>query len=187
MADIQRYLNLVTSQHADKPKFMAWMEALLQKEDAITELTLLVNIDFDIDVAVGPQLDALGSILGVSRVLKFQPTAGGNPILIDVDYRVALKAKISQNQWDGTIGQIYELWDNIFPNLGLIIRDNQNMSTISTVLGASTQIQKDLVNNGYIVPKSAAVSMGYTFGEMYGFGYDTENTLIRGYDEGMWV
>lgn len=186
MADIIRYLNLVTSEHQNKPKFAAWLSAPLGIIDDVTTLANIFDLYFDIDEAIGAQLDVLGQILGVSRIVTFQPSESVSPILTDDYYRLVLKAKILKNQWDGTISKIYELWNTIFSDAYLIIQDNQDMTLIAQVFGLSSSLQQDLVTNGYIVPKPQGVTMNYLFVTDPIFSYDKDTTSFKGYGEGYW-
>ena len=132
---IDEYLNVITSQHQDKPKFINIVSTLLTKvDDILTCINYINEVAFDIDQAVGVQLDILGLMLGVSRNLNFNPSDGLSTVMDDVTYRIALKAKIAVNHWDGTINSIYELWDILFPDVILIIKDNQDMTMTVFVL-----------------------------------------------------
>jgi len=157
MADIQRYLNLVTSQHQDKPKFMAWLAAPLGILDDAATLANNFNTHFDQDLAVGVQLDTLGDIVGVNRTVSYQPLDGSSPVLGDDTFRKLIKAKISKNQWDGTTEKIYELWENVFPNFGLQVIDHQDMSMTALMTGQIDSSTQQLIANSYIVPKPQGV------------------------------
>lgn len=187
MADIQRYLNLVTSEHRTKPKFNAWLAAGLEKVDGATTVLKGMDADFDIDNAIGAQLDTAGVIVGVDRVLTFQPSDGSSPYLDDDTYRLIARAKIAQNQWNGTIQGLYDLWNNIFPDLFISILDIQDMSMNVLVIGATTTLQQELVINGYIIPKPMGVSINYSFSNAPIFSYDLYNDAFKGYDEGHWI
>lgn len=159
--DLQPYLDLITSQHRTKPNFNAWLtSALTAVYDGLSGANSIVTA-FDIDVAVGVQLDVIGLIVGRSRVLPFQPNNGEAPTLDDSNYRIALKAKIAQNQWDGTIPSIYKIWDSLFTDdLILNIVDNQNMSmSVLIESQADHPIIMEMVAAGYIVPKPAGVGL----------------------------
>lgn len=134
---IQPYLDLVTWQH-QRPKFL---ETILHSiRGQAQEISLLLGIPqlFDIDTAVGQQLDYTGQWIGVSRYIT---TALGNVyfswdddaigfdqgvwwqpftsttefyMLDDEHYRFLLKARIVSNHWDGTIPNAYEAWDTLF-------------------------------------------------------------------------
>ncbi|WP_103110756.1 DUF2612 domain-containing protein [Brevibacillus reuszeri] len=156
---IQEYLDPITSQHWDKEKFMRWLTAMLEKEDAAVTVANYIPIAFSVDQAVGVQLNTLGDLVGRSRYLPFQLADGSSPVLDDSNYRIALKAKIAQNQWEGTLPQIYELWADLFPNARLKLKDNQNMSMKATIRGELGLQSVLLVTVGYIIPKPAGVSL----------------------------
>lgn len=162
---IEKYLNLVTSEHRNKPNFIAWLTSALEKvEDAAGAISGITSA-FDIDNAEGVQLDAIGEIVGRKRTLEFQPSDGSAPKLSDSAYRMVLKAKVLQNQWDGTIPGVHSIWKTVFPQYDLIIEDNQNMTMKVTVVGTSTPLQNILIQNHYIVPKPAGVGVIYEFSE----------------------
>lgn len=79
------YMSLLTSQYQNSPKLKAWVGALAKPFlDAANCVAGMVNA-FDLNTAIGPQLDVLGQILGVSRVLPFAPTAGGGIVTISAE------------------------------------------------------------------------------------------------------
>lgn len=182
MADITRYLKLITSEHSGKPKFTGLLTSVLEKAD------IAVDFDsaFDIDTAVGVQLDVLGIILGVSRILNFQPSDGSSSILIDNDYRSLLKAKIIMNQWNGELGTLSDALSSWDPSLNFVIKDNQNMTADILVLGTN-DLQKELITNGYVVPKPAGVEFNYSMSATAVFAYDTNTDTLTGYDTGSWI
>lgn len=161
---IDSYLNNITSEHRDKPNFIAWLSAHLNIIDDIYNVLKGMDNDFDIDNAIGAQLDTLGVIIGRERTLTFQPLNNFNPVLTDDYYRLILKAKIAFNMWDGTIPSMYEIWNNIYGNdndLSLQIKDNQDMSFNAYITGYTDQIQQDLIQHGYIIPKPQGVKVNY--------------------------
>ncbi|WP_368489334.1 DUF2612 domain-containing protein [Clostridium sp. BJN0013] len=158
---IDAYLNHITSQHRDKPKFIAWLTAFLNKVDDAYNCIKGFDNDFDIDYAIGNQLDILGQIIGVNRVLNFQPTEDFDPKLDDDTYRLVLKAKIGKNMWQGTLPEIYTIWSNMFPDLKLNIIDNQDMSMTAVIEGVIGQLKELLIANGYIIPKPSGVRINY--------------------------
>lgn len=158
---INKYLDNITSQHRDKPKFIAWISRSLTIVDHAYMTIKSIDSNFDIDNSIGKQLDVLGTIIGRKRLLTFQPLNGHDPVLDDATYRLVLKAKIAMNMWDGTIPQIYEIWGNIFKDIGLQIQDNQDMSFNAYITGYVNQIRQDLIQHGYIVPKPEGVRVNY--------------------------
>ncbi|WP_088832740.1 DUF2612 domain-containing protein [Paenibacillus tyrfis] len=155
---IIKYIDLITSQHKTQPKYIAWLSSTLEIVNSGLELSKEMPVQFDVDKAKGVQLDLIGTIVGRSRTLSFQPTGGASPVLDDDNYRLALKAKIAQNQWDGTIPQIYEIWYSLF-DARLIIVDNQDMSMSALVEGQLDRVAIELVTSGYIIPKPAGVGL----------------------------
>lgn len=155
---VENYTNFVTSQHKTKPKFMTWLAASVSIIDDAVLACAEIPTAFDIDNSVGIQLDVLGEIVGRSRELDFQPSQG-EPVLDDTNYRIALKAKIAQNQWDGTIPAIYEIWANLFPDIRLSIVDNQDMTMSALIDGQMDSIVTEMVASGYIIPKPSGVKL----------------------------
>lgn len=158
---INNYLDNITSQHRDKPKFISWLSKSLTIVDHAYSTIKSIDINFDIDNAIGNQLDTLGTIIGRKRLLTFQPLNGHDPMMDDDTYRLVLKAKVAMNMWDGTVPQIYEIWGNIFKDIGLQIQDNQDMSFNAYITGYVNQIRQDLIQHGYIVPKPEGVRVNY--------------------------
>ncbi len=158
---IDSYVNNITSQHRDKPKFIKWVSKNLNVIDDTYLLLKAMDSNFDIDNAIGKQLDTLGTVIGRNRTLTFQPLNGFNPILDDELYRLTLKAKTAMNNWDGTIPQMYEIWNNIFDDIQLQLEDHQDMSFTAYVSGYVNQIRQNLIQKGYIVPKPQGVRINY--------------------------
>lgn len=160
---------LVTSQHWDKCKFLAWLTSNLNVVDGADVVIKGLDEDFDIDTAIGIQLDILGVQIGVNRKLNFQPSTS-DPTLDDDTYRFVLKAKVAQNQWDGTIIGLYRLWDIVSPASPIKVVDNQDMTCDILFVGQNfTDLQKELIANGYIMPKTQCVTYSYTFGGTFSF------------------
>lgn len=155
---ITSYLSLITSEHSSQPNFMAWVTALLQKVDDGELMVNGIPTDFAIDTAVGAQLDVLGQIIGQPRNVGV-PISGSSSILDDTHYRTVLRAKIARNQWDGTIPQIYTIWNTAFPNSTLQIIDNQDMTMQANVTGLTDGVSEQLVTAGLIIPKPIGVSL----------------------------
>lgn len=178
------YLNLITSEHRNKPKFVAALSAVLQP--LVDEQQRLAEIPplYDLDSATGSRLDAVGKWIGRSRNVPvpiadvyfsfdtegvgfdqgvwlgpFDPTTG-LVSLPDDFYRLILRAKILLNRWDGTIPQAYEIWDTIFQGTGfsMVIIDNQDMSMDFGLVGnTAPPLTIALLLAGYLTPKPSGV------------------------------
>jgi possible bacteriophage protein len=186
MAVINAYLDLITSQHRVREKFMRTVAALLTPSDDIFALAIYLDDAFDLDYATGAQEDILGEFVGARRTLPYQPDKGLSPVLDNAAYRNLLRAQIAKNQWKGGIEDIKELWDALFGK-GILIQDNQDMTINVLVIGISDQITKEMVRQGLIVPKPQGVRMNYYFADRAVFGYDLETDTIKGYDHADWM
>ena len=178
------YLSIPTSQYQGSQNYLAWLQVALQKYEDIAQCILSMTPAFDIDLAVGKQLDALGANLNVSRTVPFQPTGGISPVLDDPTYRILLKATQAQYTWNGLIDSLYGIWQDLFPGGNLILVDNQNMTATVSLSGTFTAILQQLITNGMIVPRSETVQYTYTFATLPIFGADLNNSFIAGADLG---
>ena len=187
MALLDNYLKLITSQHRDKPKYMEMVTALLRPSDDIFALSVTMDDEFDVMLATGKQEDILGVLVGANRELDFQPDKGLSPVLDNAAYRMLLQAKIAQNMWKGGIMDLKALWDVLFGE-GIVIQDNQDMTIDVIVIGESfTQIVKNMIQKGMIVPKPQSVKLTTYFSDQTAFGYDMETVTVRGYDHANWL
>ena len=141
-ADITPYLDLITSEHQPRPKFIASVTALLQPMADILQTLEGMNEAFDLDTAVGDQLDVCGEWIGAERCLlaplpgvwfswdtenlgwdqghwlgAFDPVEGQR-CLDDETYRNYLRATILANRWDGSIPQLYEILSMLLGGAG---------------------------------------------------------------------
>ena len=181
------YMNLLTSQYTNSPKLTALLYLLLKKFDDVSQCLVQMDTAFDLDSAVGVQLDMLGTIAGAARTVGFQPSGGVSPTLDDATYRIYIKAKIAQNQWDGTIDSLYPIWQTLFPGGSIVIEDNQNMTVTITLSGGFSSIVQDLISNGYIIPRPEGVQYTFEFATLPIFGFDGTNpSFIAGFDVGHW-
>lgn len=181
------YQNLLSSQWRNSVKLTALLYTLLRKFDDVSQCMVQMDAALDLDNAVGPQLDQCGAVAGVGRTVPFQPTGGVSPVLDDASYRLLIKAKIAQNQWDGTIGSLYPIWQSLFPGGKIVVADQQNMTAEIIMSGAFTSIAKDMISNGLIVPRPEGVEYTYTFATLPIFGFDEDTTLVAGFDQGHFI
>lgn len=159
---IADYLNIITSEHRQQPKYIAMLTAYLRKLQDAQLVIEAFDLHFDLNEAIGAQLDKLGEIIGRSRILAFQPE-NQSAKLNDENYRLIIKAKILQNQWAGTIEDMATLFKQVFPDMRLQIIDNQDMSIEIQVTGLRDDLQLQLLNSGYVIPKPEGVRIKITF------------------------
>lgn len=132
------YTSLVTSEHQSAPKFMAMVAAVAQCFVDQINVVQSIPAAFDLDQAVGVQLDAVGLWAGITRQVKtplnvyfsldtanlgfdqgswqgpFDPSAG----LVSLDddtFRTLIRAKIAANHWDGTLAGSAAVLAILFP------------------------------------------------------------------------
>lgn len=109
--DNSYYSNLLIMQYHNKPKAKATIEATvgLLPDDLIMEV---IN-GFDIETAVGKQLDILGEYVGVDRYYLVDNQAD---LLNDEDYRILIKLKAISNTSDlshkSLEGDLYDFFGN---------------------------------------------------------------------------
>jgi hypothetical protein len=185
--NVQQYIDLVTSEHSNKPNFIAWLTANISLIDDLSSMLDVFSAAFDLDTATGTQLDILGEVIGVAREVPWQPSGSVSPIMDDDHLRLALKARIAINQWDGTIAQIFAIWDNLLPTIYLTLHYNQDMTMDALIIGMTDSMSQDLVAHGDIVPKPEGVHINYAFPQNLIFSYGLENSVFGGYGEGYWL
>lgn len=162
---MSKYTELITNYHATKPKFFDHIDLSTRPLIDISTATRGLVSAFDIDTAVGVQLDILGLWIGRSRIVS-QPISGvyfsldidglgfdqgvwqgpydpdsGYTTLSDETYRIILKEKIAINNWDGRNDSLPPILDAALEGSGLKMQivDNQDM-TISIWVFPETDI-----------------------------------------------
>ncbi|QLL11692.1 DUF2612 domain-containing protein [Pseudomonas chlororaphis] len=215
MATIKDYTGKITSEHSDKPKYMAMVEAVSQCFLDTNSTASSLSSVFDLDDAVGVQLDDIGLWVGISRNVRtpltgvyfsldvsglgfdqgvwqgpFDPDSGVTR-LDDDTYRLLIRARIGANRWDGTMEQSKEILDLVFSDgTFAFIQDNQDMTMTIGVAGVSpSALELALLTGGYIPIKPQSVGVDYyiiSTEEGPLFGFDAENQYIAGFDQGSW-
>ena len=114
--DINKYLNLVPTENSQNPKFMAFLESILNHTIGLGMTNESFMDAFDITNAAGKQLDIIGELVGVSRLLPFVPLLGTRE-MTDDEYRVFIFMKIFRNEWDGTMESAVNIYQSAFQNV----------------------------------------------------------------------
>ncbi len=209
------YLNLITSAFRKKPKFVATVSANVEVKVRVQELLASMVPLFDVDNARGDQLDIIGKWVGVSRNVSipiggvyfswdgaaalgwdygtWQPNLAPDEIttLPDDAYRTVIKARIAANHWDGTTDGAYAVWDAIFTEITILIKDNQDMTyELGFVGGIIDTLTLALVTQGYIPLKPEGIRLAGVFTPADSsplFAWDVDSDLLQGWDIGSWV
>lgn len=182
------YTKLITSLHADKPMFVATVALTAGAFAGISEQSAELVPAFDVDTAVGVQLDVVGLWVGILRRQNipvvgafftwntagrgwnqanwkgpYEPDEG----IVDLDdetYRVVIKAKIGSNYWQGTDLELQSIGQTAMASVGVqcFVLDNMDMTTTVYILGAPTQVLIEMIKRGVTPPKTAGVRVtGY--------------------------
>ncbi len=155
----EHYLNLITSEYRDKPKYIAMLTALLQPSDDIFALGVTIGDEFDADLAVGKQEDVLGDVVQMDRTLPYQPISTPSPVMDNESYRALIKAQIAKNLWKGGIEDMEEVWQTLF-GTRIAIQDNQDM-TITVSLNPYGGMLRENLLHELIVPRPQSVRVKY--------------------------
>lgn len=186
MALYEGYLDCVTSEHRDKPKYAEMMKLLLGYTDDPMQISFDLPDDFSMDTAVGAQLDVIGEYLGRSRVLPFNAKNGASSILSDDLYRILLNATIAKLNWDGGIESLQGKWRALLPDITISIRDNQDMTIDVSLVGINDEQLKEMIELGYIIPKPEGVRVNMQISANPLFAYDLNTDVFAGYEKGEW-
>lgn len=175
------YASLLIIQYANKPKAKAMIKKVIEELvpfDAVTgELLVLELRDaFNIETAVGDQLDILDKYIGVGRNYD-------GSLLSDSDMRFLMKLKIIQNNSDHSIGSINEGIEAFFgTDLFMVTDGNMQMTyyidgTLTTAIAAA--VEKKILP----VPMGVGVRVlrvdDYFGFDEYGVGVDA----VRGFTD----
>ncbi len=201
---VRYYTNLLIIQYYNKPKAKAEIEALVSIIAENNILNLALQEAFDINIAVGNQLDILGRIIGLNRVTPFiipkvqfgfegtdtSASFGLAPFadatqnnltsleLTDGDYRFFLRAKIIKNITSNTILSDDRIGINealdFLFNGQAIMIDNRDMTQ---TLQISETVDLSLLRNAIrlqVIPKAAGVGLNIVVVPELYFGFSID-------------
>ncbi|CCD30221.1 Putative bacteriophage protein [Candidatus Glomeribacter gigasporarum BEG34] len=216
MASLQDDLARIPAANRDKPKFRAVIEASVQPFVDLHNALASMPAAFDVDQAIGAQLDQVGTWVGLARAVQIpltgiyftlddahlgfdqgvwkqphDPTEGVTR-LDDDTYRLLLKAKIRANHWDGAPDSMADMLNAIFgADTHVFVQDNGDMSI---TVGIAGQIPHAaflaILTRGYLALKPEGVRVAYVIVTPENgaplFGFDVHNACISGFDTGAW-
>ena len=188
MADTQFYIDLITQEHIQRQKFVETVAVSVDTYAYLQDLLRGMILNFDLDLAIGVQLDAVGLWVGQSRKIDL-PITGvyftwddteqtgwdsgiwkgvGDPdtdviVLSDPLYRKLLKSKILSNNWNGSIEGAYDIIAAVITTVTpILIIDNQDLTfTVKIPGGEISPIEQALLTGGYILIKGAGIRAIY--------------------------
>ncbi|NDJ56778.1 DUF2612 domain-containing protein [Enterobacteriaceae bacterium 4M9] len=187
-----RYSTLVPIAQREAPKFCTTLDALGLAFSRQQKKSAWLVPAFDLDRAVGKQLDVLGEWIGQARAInapiddyffsfdneKLGFDLGywknrydadfGYVSLDDESYRTLLRAKVGANNWDGTMETLPDILQSIWPDkdIKISVIDNQNMSITIFMVGKSISfITKEIIRQGYLAIKPGGITVIYEIAE----------------------
>lgn len=167
---------------------MQTVALLTSSVGAVSDSALSLVPAFNVDTAVGVQLDVIGLWVGISRSQSLPITGAwftwnsstrgwnvsnwkspsdpdeGIVTLDDTTYRVVIKAKIGSNYWDGTVKDLTLIGTTAMADAEIVVfvLDNLDMTTTVYILGTPTYALIELIKRGVCPPKTAGVRItGY--------------------------
>ncbi|MCK9802081.1 DUF2612 domain-containing protein [Pseudomonas sp. MAFF 302030] len=173
----------IYAQYRDKPKAVAWYAIARAFGGSIEAAAQAVRKSYDIDTAVGEQLNVIGRIVVAPRSFVgampmnpglFDLTDGDefgddeamfSALTIDQDgqlsddlYRLVIKAKIVKNNGDATIENILDGMNFLLPKANVLrVTDGEDMSFSIEFYGQITNLERFALLNAGLVPKPQAV------------------------------
>lgn len=184
----------IYAQYRNKPKAVKWYEITRSLAAELGSAIDAVRVMYNIDTAVGAQLDIIGRIVVVDRAFTGQieldpglfalldgdefgdTDAVFASLFVDQDqnmsdelYRLVIKAKILKNNSDATIDSILFGVNFLLPDADFLrVTDNEDMSFSIEFYGAITPLQRYALLNARLVPKPQGVKFG---GFLEGYDY----------------
>ncbi|EMB3069414.1 DUF2612 domain-containing protein [Pseudomonas aeruginosa] len=183
----------IYAQYRDKPKAVAWYEIARKLGGSIEAAAQAVRKSYDIDTAVGEQLNVIGRIVVAPR--SFVSSIPMNPALFDLTdgdefgddgamfsaltidqdgqlsddlYRLVIKSKIIKNKGDATIENILDGMNFMLPRADVLrVTDGEDMSFSIEFYGQITSLERYALLNEGLVQKPQAVRFN---GFLEGFG-----------------
>lgn len=200
------YVSLITQFHIHRERFTAVVEALTSAYVAINDAAASLPVAFDLDSAVGVQLDVDGQWIGRDRFVPYpletfyfswdDPLRGwdmavwaapyeaewGEYRLGDEDYRRLLYAKIGVNYWDGTFESAERTLLSFYEDSGLspgslFFLDDRGDT--SAIFGVAGKIPPPLI---IAMLAWEAVKFDVSGGRLYTLVTSVDSTPLFGFD-----
>lgn len=196
MPSLDYYLALIPPEHANKPKFVETVTLAVRPYVDCQQMLVALNGKFDVDVAVGQQLDYVGQWIGRTRYIQvplniyfsfdvaglgadqgvwfgpFEATTGLTA-LPDPAYRILLKATIAANYWDGTGPGAANAWNTLLSPFGynILVQDYDHMNMAIALIGIQPNvIVQALFTTGELDLKPAGVMLSHVLPSIYPAG-----------------
>jgi len=157
-------LGRVATQYQSSTNFLAYLTALLSVANEIETAFQEVAVQYDIDQAEGINLDTIGELVGISRILPggpLNPLTPEQSVLADAQYRLLLRAKIVKNHSHGTNEDVIKGLLYLF-NIGYAAIDDRNDMSIGIGIGKMLDsVEIAMLNLLDILPRPGGVMIQY--------------------------
>ena len=142
---------------------MAVVRSLLNSGVANASAVESFDLAFAVDNAAGAQLDILGDLVGIKRLLSYEPSVGSRE-MDDDEYRLCIRMAIAKNEWDGTNKGVFSAYDILAESgVGINYFDNQdNTITLNVTENLSVRMFEILSNIGVLLAP-AGVGVEFEF------------------------
>lgn len=119
------YLGLFSSQYQQAPNLYAWSATLVQPTTDLFACLQQMYEAFDVTQAVGTQLDIIGSIVGVDRILPYTPSTGAVNATLTSSVAPGLNSVQVNNTINMFVGEQVQVYLQIFhvPNVETVTID----------------------------------------------------------------
>lgn len=169
--DVKEYLNLVPVFNGSKPKFMAFLSSILEHPASLGNVAEDIDYAFYIHNAAGKQLDIIGDLIGVDRLLSYVPSSGSRE-MSDEEYRIAILMTIARNEWDGSQEGAERVYDDIMDGIAKISfyddgECNVEIGVVGDTRTASIMNSVDV----FLVPAGVSKHVTVTSGQIEVTGY----------------
>lgn len=185
----------IYAQYRNKPKAVAWYEITRRLAAQLADPVDAVRVMYNIDTAVGEQLNIIGRIVVADRGFVGQielfpglfaesdgaefgdsenaifaaPYVDQDQQMSDDLYRLVIKSKIIKNTSSATIEEILQGCNFLLPNADFVrLTDGENMSFSVEFYGNITELERWALLNTRLLPKPQGVLFN---GFLEGFDY----------------
>lgn len=119
-----------------KPRWLELLAIIVEQAQAVEDATWATHVSFDVDTAVGDQLDLLGKLVGERRNDR-----------LDDAYRVAVRTRILVNGSEGSLPELLTIMETADPALDIIAQEHYPAGVLFRWLSTFTAISpRDLMN-----------------------------------------
>lgn len=169
-------LSRVIQQYQLAPKLRAFLTAILQQSDDLETAANGFDDILDPTIMTGANLDVIGRIVGVSRVLQTNITLPGGivtNVLDDTEYRLVIASKIAKNSSHGNDEEILDSLAQLFQTNFVNIDDHGKMQFTVAIGRLLTDTEIAIITQLDLLPRPAGVRLlgvvNYDFNHYFGF------------------